>query len=34
MDDRRFDLLTKTFATSRNRRAFLKGLLGLGGVIS
>lgn len=32
MDDRRFDALTRTFATAGNRRQVLKGLLGLGGL--
>jgi hypothetical protein len=31
MDDRRFDRMTKAFATGRSRRALLQGLLGLGG---
>lgn len=30
MDDRRFDVLTRSFATERSRRALLKGWLGLG----
>jgi hypothetical protein len=30
MEDRHFDSLVKSLATGRNRRAFLKGLLGLG----
>jgi hypothetical protein len=32
MDSRRFDSLTRSLASSGNRRAVLKGLLGLGGV--
>lgn len=34
MDDRRFDSLTRALAGGANRRAVLKGLLGLGGVIA
>ncbi len=33
MDDRRFDALTRTFATAGTRRQMLKGLLGLGGLL-
>ncbi len=31
MDNNRFDALTRSFASSGNRRRFLRGLLGLGG---
>jgi hypothetical protein len=33
MDDRSFESFVKAFATSRNRRGLLKGLLGLGGAV-
>jgi len=34
MDDRRFDSIARTLASSSSRRAALKGLLGIGGILA